>query len=285
MTRFIKRWAAKLGAVSTGVTKLRDYHLYSHVGRGPDYGQPVELGHSHAIAFTVAMDKAMLDHAPLAPTVMESAQQYLASGVVAVQVAQFIRNLGYDARAHIDGNYRVVCPLVARDAGLGEIGRIGLLMTPELGPRVRIAVVTTNLPLVPDERRRSPMIDFCTRCMKCADACPSRAIPFEDRIEIDRVRRWRIDSEACFTFWCAAGTDCGRCVAVCPFSHPSSTLHNIVRLGIRNSSLFRRFALKMDDLFYGRVPATRKLPAWMRASADAGAVPDLGRREADPPAE
>ncbi|MFQ6103859.1 MAG: hypothetical protein ACE5OP_06150 [Candidatus Glassbacteria bacterium] len=52
-----------------------------------------------------------------------------------------IRNLGYPARTHIDGNYRVVCPLVARDAGIGEIGRMGLLMTPRLGPRVRIAVV------------------------------------------------------------------------------------------------------------------------------------------------
>ena len=48
------------------------------------------------------------------------------------------------ARAHIDGNYQVIAPLVARDAGLGTIGRMGLLMTPELGPRVRLAVVTTR---------------------------------------------------------------------------------------------------------------------------------------------
>lgn len=71
-----------------------------------------------------------------------------------MQLAEFMRSIGYPARAHIDGSYRVVCPLVARDAGLGEIGRMGLLMTPELGPRVRIAVVTTDLPLVPDGTRR-----------------------------------------------------------------------------------------------------------------------------------
>ena len=51
-----------------------------------------------------------------------------------VQLAAAIRDLGYPARAHIDGNYRVIAPLVARDAGLGEIGRMGLLMTPRWVP-------------------------------------------------------------------------------------------------------------------------------------------------------
>ena len=74
----------------------------------------------------------MVSAAPSASIVMESGQQYLGSGIIALQVAAFIRNLGFEARAHIDGNYEVVCPLVARDAGLGEIGRMGLLMTPKL---------------------------------------------------------------------------------------------------------------------------------------------------------
>ena len=85
---------------------------------------------------------------------MESARRYLDSGAIAVQLALFLKGIGYRARAHIDGNYRVVCPLVARDAGLGEIGRMGILMTPALGPRVRIAVVTTDFPLVPDRPAR-----------------------------------------------------------------------------------------------------------------------------------
>jgi len=92
----------------------------------------------------------MVNSGPLAPIIMESSQKYLDSGSIAVQLAAFIRNLGYPALAHIDGNYQVVCPLVARDAGLGDIGRMGLLMTPKLGPRVRIGVVTTDLPLLVD---------------------------------------------------------------------------------------------------------------------------------------
>jgi reductive dehalogenase len=197
--------------------------------------------------------------------VMESYQQYLATGAIAIQIANLIRNLGYSARAHMDGNYRVVCPLVARDAGLGEIGRMGLLMTPELGPRVRLAVVTTEMPLVTDERRFDyTMIDFCTRCKKCAEICPAQAIPSGDREPIDGVRRWQIDQEACFTLWCKIGTDCGRCVSVCPYSHPDNLLHNLVRVGVRNSSLFRRLAIRLDDVFYGKRPPSADPPEWMR---------------------
>jgi epoxyqueuosine reductase QueG len=161
----------------------------------------------------------------------------------------------------------VVCPLVARDAGLGEIGRMGLLMTPRLGPRVRIAVVTTDLPLEADERRPEPStLDFCTRCRKCADVCPSRAIPLDDRASIDGARRWRIDSEACFTYWCQVGTDCARCVKVCPYSHPDNALHNAVRWGLRNSSPFRRLALAADDLFYGKKPPPATPPTWINGA-------------------
>ena len=264
MTQFIKSWSKKLGAISVGITQLQDYHLYSTIGRGEKYGEPVELDHNFGIAFTVEMDKLLLDRAPHGPTMMESAQQYLNSGAIAVQIAEFIRQMGYSARAHIDGSYRVVCPLVARDAGLGEVGRMGLLMTPELGPRVRLAVVTTDMPLIPDERKRDmTMIDFCTRCKKCADVCPSNSISFTDREEIDGVLRWQINSESCFTYWCTIGTDCGRCMRVCPYSHPNNLMHNLVRAGIKQSALFREAALKLDDFVYGRYPVTLDNPDWL----------------------
>ena len=80
---------------------------------------------------------------------------------------------------------------------------------------------------------------------------------------IDGVRRWQIDSEACFTFWCQVGTDCARCMAVCPYSHPDHLLHNLVRLGVRSSLLFRRAAIWGDDFLYGKKPAPREVPEWM----------------------
>ncbi len=257
--RFLKGWARKLGAVDCGMTTLRDYHIYSVKGRGPHFGEKIDLigsgGHRSAVAITVEMDHGYLGTAPEGPTLMESAQQYLAAGAIAVQIASFIRRLGWQAEAHIDANYKVVCPLVARDAGLGEIGRMGLLMTPTLGPRVRIAVVTTDLPLEMDRRNFNPsVLHFCKICSKCADICPPRAIPSGDAAAIDGVERWRIDQETCFAYWCAIGTDCGQCIKVCPYSHPDTLLHNLVRWGLKRSWLFRHFALRMDDLLYGRRP-------------------------------
>ena len=263
ITAYIKAWSKKLGAVDCGITTLKEYHLYSVGGRAERRNKPINKHHEFAIAFTVEMDREMMMTAPASTVIMESAQQYLEAGRIAMQIASFIRKLGYEARAHIDGNYEVVCPLVARDAGLGELGRMGLLMTPKLGPRVRIGVVTTNLQLVTDEPLNDySFIDFCIHCKKCADVCPSKAISFEDVQEVDGIKRWQINQELCFNYWSVIGTDCGRCVAVCPYSHPNNFLHNIVRTGIRQSAAFRKVALKLDDVIYGRKPTPKAKPEW-----------------------
>lgn len=272
MARFLKEWALKMGAHSAGIAEVKDYHLYSHVGRGEEYGDPVTLDHTHALALTVEMDKELVDRAPAGPAALETAYQYLRGGVMAVQIADLIRRLGYRARAHVDGNYRVICPLVARDAGLGELGRMGILMTPNLGPRVRLAVVTTDLPLAVDgPRPDSTMLGFCLRCRKCANVCPSQAISLAPpKPDGNGVVRWAIDSEACFAVWTRFGTDCGRCMSVCPYSHADNGMHAFVRWGIRNNVLFRRGAIWMDDLVYGRTPAPKPELTWTDFSESGG---------------
>jgi ferredoxin len=264
LTRYLKDLALYYGACQAGVTELQPYHLYSHIGRGAGiYGEPVSLEHRYALAFTVEMDFHMVGASPNPQTAMESVKQYVEAARVAVQLAAVIRALGFEARAHIDKNYRLIAPLVARDTGLGEIGRMGLLMTPNLGPRVRLGAVTTNAELIPDGRQPDPtVIDFCNICQKCAENCPSKSIPFGERREVDGVLRWKVNSETCFHYWTVIGTDCGRCMAVCPYSHPDSTTHNLIRWGIARSGVFRRGALWMDDFFYGKHPASRQAPAW-----------------------
>lgn len=264
ISKFIKEWGKKLGALEVGIANLKDYHFYAVGGRKERYNRIIKNEHQQAIVFTVEMDRYMMASAPAAPTVMESAQQYLSSGIIAVQMAEFIRNLGYSARAHIDANYELICPIIARDAGLGEIGRMGLLMTFRHGPRVRIAAVTTDLPLESDNPSHEPhILDFCRRCKKCAAVCPAHAISFDQRMPVEGVMRWKINPEACYTYWTKAGTDCGRCVIVCPFSHPDTLLHLLVRKGIKNSVLFSKFALHLDHLIYGKKPDPRKVPPWI----------------------
>jgi len=258
----MKRLGKELGVLDVGITQVMPYHFYSIKGRGSEYGQKIEIKHDFAIAFTVEMDYDMVKAAPKASIVMESARQYLNSGKIAVKIAENIHKMGYDARAHIDGNYEVICPLVARDAGLGELGRMGLLMTPGHGPRVRIGVVTTDMELKPDPYiKRDSVFDFCMLCKKCAECCPGNSIPHGEPEMIDGARRWKINSESCFTFWCKAGTDCGRCMSVCPYSHKNNILHNLVRTGINHSRPILYAALKLDDFFYGKIPLPKPLPA------------------------
>jgi len=264
MTEFLKSMAQFYGALDVGVSELKPYHVYSHIGRGTgEYGDAISVDHNFAIAFTVEMDFHMVGSSPYPPTSMETGKQYVEAARIAVQLAAAIRYLGYSARAHIDGNYRVIAPLVARDAGLGEIGRMGLLMTPQQGPRVRIGVVTTDVELAVDHRQPDPsVIDFCSVCKKCAQNCPSKSIPQGERETIDGTLRWKINADNCFLYWNVVGTDCAKCMAVCPYSHPDTFSHNLIRWGNSKSGAFRRAAVWMDDFFYGVEPPPREAPEW-----------------------
>ena len=263
-SRFIENWLLKQRAHSVGFCELKDYHSYNVSGKLKDYGKEIDLTHKYAIVFTVEMDKDLISMAPEGPAVMESSRIYMNSGLMAVNVANFIRNLGYPARAHIDGNYEIICPLVARDAGLGELGRMGLLITPELGPRVRIAAITTDLPLeIVEKPIAAAIIDFCRLCKKCSDNCPVQAISFLDNEDDGIGSSWKINKDACYSYWNTNGTDCAKCVSVCPFSHPNNTLHNFIRWGIQNNYFFRNLAVHLDDFFYGRKIKSQKAPDWM----------------------
>jgi ferredoxin len=264
MSRRLKGMAHYFGAVLAGITELKPHHVYTHVGRGPGgYGTPIVLNHRYALAFAVEMDYFMVRQAPRVTTVTETAAQYVEAAKIAILLAYYIRSLGYPARAHIDANYQVICPAVAADAGLGEIGRIGILMSQEYGPRMRLGVVTTDIPLVPDEPVTLGIQDFCQRCKKCATNCPARAIPMGQKTVVRGVEKWVLDSDRCYEFWRRVGTDCAICMSVCPYSHPRAFVHNVTRFAIERSVVARQVAVWADDLFYGRRPRSNDQPDWM----------------------
>jgi len=263
-TRRIKGFARYLGARLVGTTKLNPAHVYSHIGRSPgQWGAPIQLDPTHAVAIAVEMDHDMVRHGPDGAITTETTLKYFDVGVISMVVARYINLLGYEARAHVDGNYRVMCGPVAVDAGLGELGRLGLLMTPEYGPRVRLAVVTTALPLLQDQPIHFGVQHFCEICKKCATCCPSGSIDTGDKSVHNGVEKWQSNQQTCYGFWRSQGSDCGICMKVCPYSHPSTPMHNLVRRAIRRNPLARRAALWADDLFYGRTPTEAyPLPDW-----------------------
>ncbi|MGB9375787.1 MAG: hypothetical protein WCA82_16680 [Jiangellales bacterium] len=114
-TRRIKAFARHLGALEVGITPLKEHHLYSHVGRGQGaWGEPVTLHHRFVIVFTVEMDPELIRNAPMMPAIAESATQYLRGTMIAATLAGYCSRLGYPARAHVDGNYRVLATTASR---------------------------------------------------------------------------------------------------------------------------------------------------------------------------
>ena len=263
-TRIIKGFARYLGADLVGTTKLNPAYIYSHIARGSGkWGDPIELNHTHAIAVAVEMRYDMIRHAPESPTITESAFSYYENAKIAMIITKYINLLGYEARAHVDGNYRVMCIPIAVDAGLGELGRIGLLITPKFGPRVRLSVVTTNLPLIQDQTIAFGVQHFCGICKKCAINCPTASIDRGKKAIYNGVEKWLSNQDNCYRFWRTQGTDCSICIKVCPYSYPRATMHNMIRWLVRRNNLARRIAFLGDNFFYGHLPGNQSpLPEW-----------------------
>lgn len=254
ITESVKKAILEMGADSVGIALLNQNYVYSHVGRGPErWGSEIVNNHKYAIMFTLEMDYNHVEGAPGLSITEESATKYLQGALISVEIARYIRNLGYPARAHMAGsNYQIMLPPVAYDAGLGELGRLGYLISPRLGPRMRLGAVTTDLPLIADEPRNFGVQDFCRKCLKCAVNCPSGAIPHGDKTEERGVWKWQLNIEKCIRYWRVLGTDCGLCMKVCPYSHPPTFFHNIVRKAIPRSATARWISIRGDDIFYGR---------------------------------
>ena len=66
------------------------------------------------------------------------------------------------------------------------------------------------------------------------------------------VEKWPTNVERCYGYWRTVGTDCGICMAVCPFSHRDNPFHGLVRSVVRHARWTHRPAVWFDDLVYGR---------------------------------
>ncbi|MGQ9693526.1 MAG: hypothetical protein ACUVWV_02150 [Thermodesulfobacteriota bacterium] len=94
----------------------------------------------------------------------------------------------------------------AQLAGLGVIGRHGLLITPQFGPRVRLACLLTSAEVEPSRPRGD---NFCLDCAACIRACPAQALQMSKAEE-----QYAMNKFACRTYR-QAGLTCSICLKTC----------------------------------------------------------------------
>jgi reductive dehalogenase len=271
-TERVKGYTLHLGADLVGVTEINPLWIYSHRGEifhenWEDWGKEIAVGdRRYAIVFATEMDFRMVGAAPHTPTVVESMFNYGKGAYIATQLAAFVSNLGYSATANHLRHYEALLVPLAVDAGLGEPGRLGYLMTKEFGPRIRLGAVTTDLPLVPDKPIDIGVEAFCRICKKCALCCPSQSIPVGERMKVNGSLRWKLNAETCFDYWGKIGTDCNICMRVCPWSHARTFPHRLIVELVSRNSMARGIFSFMDDIFYGKKPKPKTPPLWARFS-------------------
>lgn len=95
--------------------------------------------------------------------------------------------------------------LAAVAAGLGEIGYSKVFLSPEFGPRQRLALLITDAPLEPDPLLEDPI---CDRCKICVSECPGGCIHSSETVKVNvggKELEWgRLDVDRC-TFAYAGG--------------------------------------------------------------------------------
>jgi len=193
-------------------------------------------------------------------------QGYSQMSKVAYQLSVFLKELGYKSVAA--GNDMGLSIPYAIAAGLGEGSRMSLLVTYKYGPRVRIAKVYTDLDFVEyDKPVTFGVMKFCKNCRRCADACPTQALtsqkePSFEPLEGENrwfnakgIKKYWIEARKCQEGWSHFGSDCGACVAACPYNKPDFWHHRLIdKINAHLPGPVHDAMREMDKIFgYGEI--------------------------------
>ncbi len=310
LTEKIKADARELGAQVVGITELDPRFVFMK----DNNGNPVQLKHRYAIVIGKGLDYRLAN--PVAPSPWE--KQYSAipeelaallsgkkvesthamspadvedmrqtleffqdGGKIAVELAGEIRSFGYPARAHFGRWSEVQVIPVAVEAGLGEVGKNGVLISPKFGPRGSFPIVTTDLPLIADNQVDLGIQEFCRTCNKCARACPVLAIPTGAPVVANGLSKWPVDGDKCWTF-IKGNPKCMACMAACPFNKKDLAIHRLAGWLIARKSVVANWLLvRLDDaLGYGATALAYKRESESSASASQPSVEANGNADA-----
>lgn len=201
----LKALTRTLGADIVGIAKYDPRFTF-------DDGET--LNHKYVIVFAMNMAyDCLVEIGPRSQG--EVHRVYYALDDVGVRLANQIGAYGYNAWMQPNGGELPLIPY-AQLAGLGELGKHGSLISPELGSSFRLSAVSTDMPLLADGPTDHGIEEFCTNCNICVRFCPGDAIKHE-KSTVAGVMRWYVDTPACEPYFYGL-YGCKICLMVCPFN-------------------------------------------------------------------
>jgi ferredoxin len=243
MAAEIKAMAKEFGASAVGIARLTPIMI----------DQDSDLPHDSVICAIVGEDYEVALKGPRAIET-ESTSTYVVCAEISTEIAKRIRAWGYPAVAHHNGGCDIQAIPAMYAAGLGELGKHGSLIHPELGASHRPGIVTTTLPLVHDTPNIFGVQDTCLKCNLCTNNCPADAIPKEEFVITEGVRRWITDVEKCYTMSRLRPQYCHICVDACPYIHMANG-------DAHKKDLFKQYMAMRKKAGY-------KTPAWFVEEAE-----------------
>lgn len=214
LTDMLQRFAISNKADDVGIAAMDSTYVFE--------GYKIE--HPWVVILALAHDYERLKEVPSDETngigVCDVGDKYAQGTRSSYALANWIRSQGYDADPYpgpMAGALLLIPPAIA--AGLGELGKHGSLISPRFGSGVRLAGVTTDMPLVATRGSRFGADEFCATCQVCTHACPPGAITPQKQM-VRGVERWYVDFDKCIPYF-AESASCGICIAECPWTRPS----------------------------------------------------------------
>ncbi len=187
----------------------------------------------YALVVSQEMNKDKIALAPDFQAGQEVMRVYSSLGMVVNDIARWLRKKGVRCQSNHPMGGLVNTPSLAGKAGMGWQGRSGILVTPEYGPRVRLAPVFVEYKYFEftDNHDHEWITEYCEQCKICEKECPGQAINSKKVVNVADVPGintiWTcIDREKCLGPF-SRTMGCSVCIKVCPFSQGDNTYERL----------------------------------------------------------
>ena len=207
VTQEIKAKALELGFAMVGMTAYDSRYTYKSKRK---WVKPFP----HAICLAMEQPFEETQTIPSEPAEAAVFATYRREGQAGLDLADHIRSLGYYAQVHSPNDpASAVIPMFV-EAGLGQQGAMGYLLSPHFGSRHRLMMITTDALVTHDKPVDYGINAFCTICQVCVNRCPGRAL-MREKVWWRGVEKFKIIAKRCRPVM-ARYAACGVCMKVCP---------------------------------------------------------------------